>query len=385
MEMIGCHSCDKEGYNPAAKYDLIFRTLCHNMNYMTLREELDVAGDESTWGFAGYMADAGGRLMNKPVGKGGQTTMIYDTSRRYPRAYVHRHKVHIRPVGFTAEGKFEIKNLIDQLEKLVVGRVASEELNTTVPPPSGYGKPTTYRKRCIYPQPPHITCDNHFSGDNVLDYAGERGFSIAQTCRRDRYPEGLKEYLHHEVVDASNALPRAMRFENPIVAVKQVAATPTAEEGTTSKPYTKTLVSFQSTGTTNIIGVNNLPSASLYATVKSRGKKPNKRYWGIEQNEARATYLGHYYGVDNVDHMIKNAKIRYTTWKYWHAPFLHALSMSVIAAYDMYIECCEGGLDSEWFVEAKDRMTFRDFRLLISEQMMTYDPRAQLYHGDENF
>ena len=107
---------DKEGYDPAAKYDLIFRTLCHNMNYITLQAELDVAGDESTWGFAGYMADAGGRLMNKPVGKGGQTTMIYDVSRRYPRAYVHRHKVHVRPVGFTAEGKFEIKNLIDQLD-----------------------------------------------------------------------------------------------------------------------------------------------------------------------------------------------------------------------------------------------------------------------------
>jgi hypothetical protein len=66
----------------------------------------------------------------------------------------------------------------------------------------------------------------------------------------------------------------------------------------------------------NIIGVNNLPSASLYATVKSRGKKPNKKYWGIEQNEERAVYLGHYYGVDNVNHMIKNAKICYTTWKY---------------------------------------------------------------------
>ena len=118
-------------------------------------------GDESTWGFSGYMADAGGRLMNKPVGKGGQTTMIYDVSRRYPRAYVHWHKVHVRPVGFTAEGKFEIKNLIDQLNKLVVGRVASEELKTSVPPPSGYGEPTTCRKRCIYPRPPHITCDNH--------------------------------------------------------------------------------------------------------------------------------------------------------------------------------------------------------------------------------
>jgi len=116
----------------------------------------------------------------------------------------------------------------------------------------------------------------------VLDYAGEKGFGITQTCCRDRYPEGLKEYLHHEVVDASNARPRAMRFENPIVAVKQVAATPTANEGTTTKLCTKTLVSFQSTGATNIISVNNLPSASFYATVKSRGKKPNKRYWGIE-------------------------------------------------------------------------------------------------------
>ena len=139
----------------------------------------------------------------------------------------------------------------------------------------------------------------------MLGYAGEKGFGITQTCHPDRYPKGLNEYLHHEVVDASNAWPQDMWFENPIVAVKQVAAMPTTKEGTTTKPYTKTLVFFQSTGATNIIGVNSLPSASLYATVESRGIKPNKRYWGIKQNEARATYLGHYYGVNNVDHMIK--------------------------------------------------------------------------------
>jgi hypothetical protein len=106
-------SLGKEGYNPAAKYDLIFWTVCHNMNYCTLWAELDNAVDESTWGFGGFMADAGGRLINKPVGKGGQTTMIFDVSRRYPRAYVHRHKMHVQPDGFTAEGKFELKNLID--------------------------------------------------------------------------------------------------------------------------------------------------------------------------------------------------------------------------------------------------------------------------------
>jgi hypothetical protein len=177
-----------------------------------------------------------------------------------------------------------------------------------VPPPSGHGVLTSYTRRRIYLHPPHITCDNHFSGDNVLDYAGERGFGITQTCRRDRFPMGLKEYyLHHEVVDAKDARPKAMRFEKPIIAVKQVPAG--KKGGKATKPYTKTLVSFQSTGTTNISGVNNLPSANLYVTVKSRGKKPNQRHWGIEQNEARQTYLGYYYGVDNVDHMIKMPRL----------------------------------------------------------------------------
>ncbi len=124
---------------------------------------------------------------------------------------------------------------------------------------------------------------------------------------------GLKEYLHHEVVDAKDARPKAMRFEKPIVAVTQVPAG--KKDGKATKPYTKALVSFQSTGATNISGMNNLPLANLYVTVKSRGKKPNRRHWGIEQNKAQQTYLGHYYGVDNVNHMVKNAKIRYTTWK----------------------------------------------------------------------
>jgi hypothetical protein len=74
----------KEGYNPAAKYNLIFCTLCHNMNYFTLWEELDNAADELAWGFGSYKGNAGGRLMNKLVGKGGQTTMLFDVSRRYP-------------------------------------------------------------------------------------------------------------------------------------------------------------------------------------------------------------------------------------------------------------------------------------------------------------
>ncbi len=203
-------------------------------------------------------------------------------------------------------GKFEIKNLINQVNRLVVGNAPEEALTVTIPPPSGYGEATTYVRRCIYSHPPHITCDNHFSGNNVLDYAGRNGFGITQTCCRDCFLEGLKEYLHHDVVNAGDARPKAMRFEKLIVAVKQVLAG--NDGGVATKPYTKTLVSFQLTGTTNTSGINNLPSANLFVTVKLRGKMPNRRYWGIENNETRATYLGHYYGFDNVDHMIKNAK-----------------------------------------------------------------------------
>jgi hypothetical protein len=250
--------------------------------------------------------------------------------------------MHVRPVGFTAKRMFEIKNLIDQVEKLAVGSAPNKELDMSIPPPLGYGDPRIYRRRRVYSRLPHITCGNHFSGDNnELDYAGQKGFGITQTCRQDQFFKGLKEYLQHEQVNAGDARPKAMRFENPIVVVKQV---PAGEPGgIATKPYTKTLVTFQSVGATNISGVNNLPLANLYVTIKSRGKTPNRRYWGIEQNEARATYLGHIYGVNNVDH-IKNVKIRYTTWKYWHAPFLHPLSIADIAVYDTYLNVARGGL-----------------------------------------
>ncbi len=91
------------------------------MNNFTLWVELDNAADELTWGFGGYTGDTGGRLMNKPVGKGGQTTMLFNVSRHYPQAYAHWHKMHVQPVGFTAKGMFEIKKLIDQVEKLWSG------------------------------------------------------------------------------------------------------------------------------------------------------------------------------------------------------------------------------------------------------------------------
>lgn len=87
---------------------------------------------------------------------------------------------------------------------------------------------------------------------------------------------------------------------------------------------------------TSIPDDNCMPFFSLMTWFTHIYAEDNKYVWAIEQNEARETYLGHYFGIDIADYMIKNAQIKFTSWRYWHAPYLPALAMGVLAAYDMY-------------------------------------------------
>ena len=393
-------------YNPCSKYDMIFKVLVHNMNYVTKYADLDPSMDESTWGFGGYMGEAGWRLINKPFPKGemtndylnsimrttttqlcifiiagGQTCMLYDITRRYPRGYKHRHKLTQRPEGFNAEGPAEVVGMVTEIERLM----HKDEYKEVAVLKDGGGAIHEYKMKPIYFQKPHITFDNYFSGDKVMDYIGRKGFGVTCTVRRDRYPAGLKPYLHHDVVKATDMKTKVMRFGNPIVAIKEVPAIEeNKDEGIEkAEAYTKTLVSFQSTGATNIGGVNNLSSCELYVRKKDRGRKDNKYVWAIEQNDARELYLGHYFGIDSADHMIKNAQIKFTSWRYWHAPYLHALAMGVLAAYDMYNECCDGELEPSWKIETQNRMSFVVFRQQLSQQMLEYNPANLKYSGDE--
>ncbi len=138
----------------------------------------------------------------------------------------------------------------------------------------------------IYKKPSHLVADNHFSGEEVMELLGRKEYRMTMTNCRDHFPDGLKPYLHHDKVPPGCPKAKAMRFEMPIVAIKQVPVP--ADES--AKAYTWTMVSFQSTGTTNICGVNNLPSVSLYVSKQVRGKGWSKRVWGIEQNEERGDY-----------------------------------------------------------------------------------------------
>ena len=128
--------------------------------------------------------------------------------------------------------------------------------------------------RKIYSVPPHIVADNHFLGDEVMDWLGRKGYGTTMTNRQDCFPKGLKPYLHHDKVVAGCPKAKAVHFAMPIVAIKQQ---PAVEE---SKAYTKTLVSFLSTGAANICGVNNHPLVTNYVSKKVRGKRKTKTCLG---------------------------------------------------------------------------------------------------------
>ncbi len=49
------------------------------------------------------------------------------------------------------------------------------------------------------------------------------------------------------------------------------------------------------------------------------------------------------------------------------------------------LNVARGGLNEEWFIMEKDCLSFRDFWLKLSQQMLTYDPCQQMYQGNKNF
>jgi len=96
---------------------------------------------------------------------------------------------------------------------------------------------------------------------------------------------------------------------------------------------------------------------------------------------ARLVYLNSYSRIDSIDHMIKNCKIFYVSWKYWHLPKNHALSLAIVTAYDIYLEVCEGAINPAF--TNKQPVSFFTFREILSKQMTNYDACNQLYPGDE--
>jgi len=61
---------------------------------------------------------------------------------------------------------------------------------------------------------------------------------------------------------------------------------------------------------------------------------------------------------------------------------LHAMSLAIVIAYDIYLEVTEGQLDEDWkLTYPVDFWTFRD---VLSIQMLEYDPKNRRYLGDDS-
>ena len=199
------------------------------------------------------------------------------------------------------------------------------------------------------------------------------------TCRRDRTTEGVaKEHLHVKKT-VSDARSRAARFNEPMTATKQTLFTVADAE---RRPHQRVHASFQSTSSTNISTVNALNSSKLFVVKKERGQGASKRKWGVEMNEARQLCLKTYGRIDTINSLIGHCHLYYRSWKYWHSAKNHGTSLAIVVAYDMYKECAEGTICSEWKIQPKKVMDFHTFRDRLSTQGLEYSPSFGRYPGD---
>ena len=353
-----------EGFDPCVKYRLLWDVGCHNMRCLVKDAGLDLTIDETTWPNASY-APVHGRLMGKKCNKGGQHVVALDTKRRYLYSWTPRHKFIQREPGWTAEGPYEIKRILDDIEPQCDGGAGND---------NGDG-------RKIWREKPHLCFDNYFSGDKVINEIGKRGFKATMTCRRDRLPGDItKGHLHHKKQQQVTAYSRAARFEKPIVAVKVVFQDKGEEKGDERQAYVLCHVSFQSTGTTNISCVNSLHECGLYVNKRSRGRAEMKRVWAIEMNEARATYLANYSAVDKIDQALKEWHVFYQAWRWHHAPLRHGKAFFQAMSYQLYRHICEGTTRDCWRMDKP--MSSKEFQERLSTQMCEYAAKRQRYPGD---
>jgi hypothetical protein len=128
-----------------------------------------------TWGFSRYGERGRGLvscILGKPgILKAGQAVIISDLGCLCPRAYIHHHKKHEKPGGWTKQGTFKVKRIIADVQRMVSGYGDSDggEDNDTI--------------MYLWDDLPHFTWDDYFSGDQIFDYMGNLGFDALMMCR----------------------------------------------------------------------------------------------------------------------------------------------------------------------------------------------------------
>ena len=184
----------KDGYDPTEKYHKVWDVSITNLNQFIQRGGLDLAINEITWA-NGLYADIQHRLRGKKVNKGGQHTMTVDAQSRYVYRCTPRNNRFTRTALFNAEGPAKVKRLVEILNPLVI-REDKEEENG---------------RRQIFPEKMCLGFDNHFSGNTVSQYLGERNYKTAFTCQHDCLPKECKK-IASTMIGCSNLVIRERSF-----------------------------------------------------------------------------------------------------------------------------------------------------------------------------
>ena len=128
MKLCNNKDAPKRGdtnYDPAYKFDFIYKAIVHNLNSITKWAELDQSGNETKWGHGGFgekVSGLTGHITGKPgISKGGQIAITGAVSRIRPRVYVHCQNVHKRPSGFGKDVPNEARMLCENITPLIVG------------------------------------------------------------------------------------------------------------------------------------------------------------------------------------------------------------------------------------------------------------------------
>lgn len=82
--------------------------------------------------------------------------------------------------GFASKGPAEMMRLVSKVDGLMkMGTVLYKH------PSSKTRRDRVLQTQALYTKQPHLTADNFFSSDALLDNLGKKGYEVTLTCQHD--------------------------------------------------------------------------------------------------------------------------------------------------------------------------------------------------------
>ena len=101
-----------------------------------------------------------------------QTVPVSELHQIRLHEYRHRHKFHVKPHGWNAWGKIEMREIMEVMKLMVEGEEGDEKK--------------------IFFEHPQSTWENYFSGDQIMNWICGNEFGATIMFRRDRLPGDIE-------------------------------------------------------------------------------------------------------------------------------------------------------------------------------------------------